>query len=67
MPYLPSLERLRVLFPQLRVSSNGLQIPVLTQSPEEILARCLAEGIQIRGSRVVYDCNGGEDDDERPR
>ena len=54
MPYLPGLERLRALFPQLRTSLNGLRIPILTQSPEEVLARCLAEGIRITGSRIVY-------------
>lgn len=67
MPYLPGLERLRAVFPQLRAASNGLQIPVLRQSPEEVLARCLAEGIQITGSRIVYDWNDREDGDERVR
>jgi hypothetical protein len=66
-PYLPGLERLRAVFPQLRPASNGLQIPVLRQSPEEVLARCLAEGIQITGSRIVYDWNDREDGDERLR
>ncbi len=54
-PYLPGLERLRAAFPRLREVCNGLQIPVLAQSPEEVLARCLAEGIQISKSRIVYD------------
>jgi hypothetical protein len=54
MPYLPGLERLRAVFPHLRAAGNGLQIPLLTQSPEEVLAQCLAEGIHITGSRIVY-------------
>ena len=64
-PYLPGLERLRAAFPQLRAAWNGLLIPVLTQSPEEVLARCLAEGVQITGSRIVYDWNDREGGDER--
>jgi hypothetical protein len=67
MPYLPDLERLRKLFPQLRASLNGLQIPILTVSPEEVLARCLAEGIQITGSRIVYGWNEMEDRIEKPQ
>lgn len=65
MPYLPGLERLRAVFPQLRASWNGLQIPIPTQSPEEVLARCLAEGIQITGSRIVYGWNDGTGGGER--
>jgi hypothetical protein len=67
MPYLPGLERLRALFPELRASLNRLQIPVLTQSPEEVLARCLAEGIQITGSRIVYNWYDLKDGGERLR
>lgn len=53
-PYLPGLERLRALFPGLQSTGNGLLIPVPTQSPEEVLAQCLAEGVRVTGSRVVY-------------
>jgi len=53
-PYLPGLDHLRALFPGLRSIPNGLLIPVVKQSAEEILAYCLEEGMQVRGSRVVY-------------
>jgi hypothetical protein len=53
-PYLPGLERLRALFPRLQSTGNGLLIPVPTQSPEEVLAQCLAEGVRVTGSRIVY-------------
>lgn len=58
MPHLPSLERLRAVFPQLDVSLSGIRIPVGSCSPEEVLAQCLAEGIHIGGTRIVYDWNG---------
>lgn len=59
MPYLPGLERLRAVFPQLDVSLGGIRIPVGSCSPEEVLAQCLAEGIHIGGTRIVYDWRPG--------
>lgn len=53
-PHLPGFERLRLLFPGLRVHPKGLLVPVCRQSPEEVLARCLAEGVRVTGSRIVY-------------
>jgi hypothetical protein len=53
-PYLPGLERLRALFPELRSTASGLVVPIGGQSPEEVLARCLAEGVRVTGSRIVY-------------
>lgn len=67
MPYLPHLERLHVLFPQLRVSLSGLHIPVVRCSPEEVLAQCLAEGIPIAGTRIVYDWSDTEGPTEMPQ
>jgi hypothetical protein len=32
----------------------GLLVPIGTRSPEEVLAECLASGMQVCGSRVVY-------------
>lgn len=53
-PYLPGLESLRRLFPGLRLYSNDLVVPLHGRSAEEILACCMAEGVQVTGSRVVY-------------
>jgi hypothetical protein len=53
-PYLPGLDRLRTLFPGLQMMPNGFLVPVAKQSAEEVLALCLEEGMQVRGSRVVY-------------
>ncbi len=57
-PYLPGLERLRALFPGLYAVQNYWSIPVHTRSPEEVLATCVAEGVRIAGSRVVYAGDG---------
>lgn len=53
-PYLPGLDRLEALFPGLRSTSNGFLVPVGKDSPEEVLALCLEEGMRVSGSRVVY-------------
>ena len=59
-PYLPRLERMRALFPRLRMTSSGFQVPLWTESAEEVLARCVSEGLRVRGSRVV---NGAGSDE----
>ena len=53
-PYLPGLDRLRTLFPRLQGMPSGFLVPVAKHSAEEVLALCLEEGMQVRGSRVVY-------------
>jgi hypothetical protein len=53
-PYLPGVDHLRALFPGLRSTLNGFLIPVAKRSPEEVLACCLEEGMQVRASRVIY-------------
>lgn len=53
-PYLPGLNHLRALFPGLQTTPNGFLVPVAKQPVEEVLAFCLKEGMQVRGSRVVY-------------
>ena len=52
--YLPGVNRLRAQFPGLRPDAGGLVVPIKTRSPEEVLAECLAIGIQVAGSRIVY-------------
>lgn len=53
-PYLPGAERLGTLFPGLRSNEQGFLVPVRARSPEEVLARCVAEGVRVTGSRIVY-------------
>ena len=59
-PYLPGLARLQELFPGLHASASGFLVPVRKESPEEVLALCLAEGIPVIGSRIVYASAVGE-------
>lgn len=53
-PYLPGIDRLLQLFPELRPSRNGVLIPLGASSPEAVLAGCLAQGLPVTGSRIVY-------------
>ena len=53
-PYLPGLARLQALFPGLHAITNGFLVPVGKESPEEVLALCLEEGMRVTGSRIVY-------------
>ena len=60
-PYLPGLERMRALFPRLQIASSGFRVPLQTESAEEVLARCVSEGLRVTGSRVVY-CAASDED-----
>lgn len=53
-PHLPGINRLQTQFPGMRASVKGLLIPVRLQSPEEVLAWCVAEGVRVAGSHIVY-------------
>jgi hypothetical protein len=53
-PYLPGIERLLELFPGLLPNRNGVLVPLRASSPEEVLAGCLAQGLPVTGSRIVY-------------
>jgi hypothetical protein len=53
-PHLPSAERLKEIFPDVEVAGGGFRVPMQDHSPEEVLANCLAHGIQVMESRVVY-------------
>ena len=59
-PYLPGLARLQALFPGLHATTNGFLVPVRKESPEEVLALCLEEGMRVTGSRIVY--SGAEEE-----
>jgi hypothetical protein len=55
LPHLPRVERLSQLFPGVvYCGAAGLLIPISAKSPEQVLAECLAIGMQVTGSRVVY-------------
>jgi hypothetical protein len=60
-PYLPGLERMRALFPRLHMTSSGFRVPLRAESAEEVLARCVSEGLRVTGSRVVY-CAASDED-----
>ena len=53
-PYLPGLARLRALFPRLHATNGGFLVPVVKDSPEEVLALCVEEGVRVTGSQMVY-------------
>jgi hypothetical protein len=53
-PFLPGLNRLSCIFPGVHLDSAGFQVPLLSQSPEEVLVECLTHGIPVAGSRIVY-------------
>ena len=53
-PYLPGLERLRGVFPDLQVTMGGVVVPLPRRTPEEVLARCVAERLPVKGSCLLY-------------
>jgi hypothetical protein len=53
-PYLPSQEQLGQMFPGAYLDSFGINVPIASRAPEEILADCLSLGIPVMESRVVY-------------
>jgi hypothetical protein len=53
-PYLPSLERLRTVFPGAALNGRVLEVPLGTESPEAVLASCLLEGIDVSGTWISY-------------
>jgi hypothetical protein len=59
LPCLPGLEQLGALFPGLRIHATSILVPLRTRSPEDVLACCMAVGIQVTGSRIVYDGKEG--------
>jgi hypothetical protein len=60
-PYLPPPERMEALFPRLQITRSGFRVPLRTASAEEVLARCVSEGLRVTGSRVVY-CAASDED-----
>jgi hypothetical protein len=60
-PHLPGLRRLKLEYPEMHMSLEGLLIPIRERSPEEVLGRCLAAGVRVMSSRVVYRSGGQEE------
>jgi hypothetical protein len=56
-PFLPGFEQLRALFPGTEHRACAAVVPLGMHSPEEVLAQCLAIGLQITSSKVIY-CRG---------
>jgi hypothetical protein len=54
LPYLPGAERLRALYPGLRVQEGVLALPIGRDSPEEALGLCAAGRIPVVASRIRY-------------
>ena len=52
--HLPTRERLKEIFPDAEVDTTGFKVPTRSFSPEEILASCLAHGIQVMKTGIVY-------------
>jgi hypothetical protein len=53
-PHLPPLEQLNEIFPGARLDSSGFQVTISSRTPEHMLAQCLAHGIPVRESRIIY-------------
>jgi hypothetical protein len=53
-PHLPCLETLAELFPGAHVGLSGFSVPLPCRAPEEVMAHCVAHGIEVKGSRIVY-------------
>jgi hypothetical protein len=56
-PYLPGIEQIKAQFPALQLTPDGLSVPIRGCSPESVLAECLARGIQVSGSTIIYDAD----------
>lgn len=54
LPYLPAAERLRTLYPGLRIREGVLALPIGPDSPEEALGLCAADRIPVVASRIRY-------------
>lgn len=53
-PYLPELDRLRFLVPDLKVSGMRLTLPLGLGGPEEALAACVAARVPVAASWIEY-------------
>jgi hypothetical protein len=54
VPYLPSADQLKSLFPDVQLEPTGFSIPIGDRPPEEVLGLCLTRGIPVLESRISY-------------
>ena len=55
LPYLPTLEMVRALFPGALDGADSIAVPLRHRTAEEVLAACARARIPIARSRVIYD------------
>ena len=53
-----TFEPLKTRFPGARLTSLGLDVPLDSQGPEEILAACCAERVRVLSSIVLFSADG---------
>jgi hypothetical protein len=53
-PHLDSSESWQRIFPGAYSESSGFGVPVASRPPQEVLADCLAHGIEVKGTRIIY-------------
>jgi hypothetical protein len=53
-PYLPRLDRLRWLVPELEARGSHIVVPIGLDAPEEALAACVAAGVPVLASWIEY-------------
>jgi hypothetical protein len=53
-PFLPGLDELRLLFPDLRVSGGRIAVPLGSGSAEEALGVCAAERLPVLATWIDY-------------
>ena len=64
-PWLPCPDRLRDIFPEADLEPAGFTVPTRGRAPEEVLAECVAHGIPVAESRIVYTLPGPRNYDLR--
>jgi len=53
-PHLDCGESWQRIFPGAYPESTGFGVPVGSRPPQEVLADCLAHGIEVKGTRITY-------------
>lgn len=54
--HLPSLDRLRFLYPDMVIRGRRIAVPIGLASPEEALAACAASRVPVLSSWIDYHC-----------
>jgi len=53
-PHLDSSELWHRIFPGAYPEATGFGVPAASRPPQEVLADCLAHGIEVKGTRIIY-------------